>query len=142
MEIVRLSFVITEDDLNSLIVNFVTVPPKIRDLHARVIDDRISLAGVYESILPIRFDTRWKLLVANGKIAAHLADVKSVGVGLGFLKGYILRALSSNSTFLELVDESLVCEIDRFIEEMKVPIKTNLTSVSCENGCVWVKCGT
>ena len=44
MEIVTLRFVVTEDDLNSLLVKFVTAPPKIRDLHFRVMSDALSLA--------------------------------------------------------------------------------------------------
>jgi hypothetical protein len=40
----------------------------------------------------------------------------------------MLRALSSNSTVLELHEESLVFDVDP-LEEMAVPIKTNALGV-------------
>jgi hypothetical protein len=141
MEIVALRFVLTEDDLNTLLVKFVTVPPKIRDLHLRLVPQGFSLAGVYKTIFPIRFDAEWKFFVQNGKLGARLTAVKAVGVGLGFLKNYILKELSSNSTVLELDEESLLFDVDRFLELLTVPIKTNLTSLGCDSGCLVIECG-
>lgn len=140
MEILTLKFVLTEDDLNRLLVKFVAIPPKVRDLHLRVLSEGLALAGVYETILPIRFDTEWSILVENGKIAARLSLIKAVGVGLGFLKGYMLQALSSKSTMLELNEESLVFDVDRFLAEMAVPVKTNLSSVCCDSGRLVIEC--
>ena len=141
MEILTLRFVLTEDDLNNLLVKFVAIPPKVRDLHARVMSESLSLAGVYESILPIPFDTEWRIFVENGKIAARLASIKAVGLRIDFLKGYMLKALSSSSSVLELNEDSLVFDVDRFLEEKSVPIKTNLRSVCCDNGRVVIECG-
>ncbi|HMF48591.1 MAG TPA: hypothetical protein VK603_08110 [Candidatus Saccharimonadales bacterium] len=140
MEIVSLRFVVTEDDLNSLLVKFVTAPPKIRDLHFRVMPDVLSLAGVYETVLRIPFDSEWKFFVQNGRIVARLAAIKVIGIGLGFLKGYVLKALSSNSTVLEFDEESVVFDVDHFFEQMAVPIKTNLLSVCCESGRLVIEC--
>jgi hypothetical protein len=140
MEIVSLRFVVTEDDLNSLLVKFVTVPPKIRDLHFRVMPDALSLAGVYQTVLPIPFNSEWKFFVQNGSIAARLSAIRAIGVSLGFLKGYVLQALSSNSAVLEFKEESLVFDADRFFEAMAVPIKTNLFSVCCESGRLVIEC--
>jgi hypothetical protein len=140
MEIVTLRFVVTEDDLNNLLVKFVTVPPKIRDLHVRIMPEALSLAGVYQTIFSIPFDTQWRIIVINGKIAARASGIKALGVGLGFLKGYMLKALSSNSTVLEFDEGSLVFDVDRFFEKMPVPIKTNLISVCCENGRLVIEC--
>ena len=140
MEIVSLRLVLTEDDLNSLVSRFVTMPPKIRDLRARIIATELALAGVYDSFLPIHFETLWKVSFDNGKIAARLSAIKAVGVGLGFLKNYVLKAMSSNSTLFELKDESLVFDLDRLLADMTVPIKTNLAAISFDSECLVLEC--
>ena len=140
MEIVSLRFVATEDDLNRLLVKFVAAPPKIRDLHFRVMPDALSLTGVYETVLPIPFNSEWKVFVQNGKMVARLAAIKAVGVGLNFLKGYVLKALRPKSTVFEFDEEGLVFDVNRFFEERAVPIKTNLISVCCESGRLVIEC--
>ena len=140
MEIVTLRFVVTEDDLNGLLVKFVTAPPKIRNLHFRVMPDTLSLAGVYETVLRIPFNSEWKFFVQNGRIVARLAAIKVIGIGVGFLKGYVLKALSSNNSVLKFAEESVVFDVDRFFEQMAVPIKTNLLSVCCESGRLVIEC--
>ena len=140
MEIVSLRFVITEDDLNRLLIKFVTAPPKVGNLYLRIKSDGLSLAGVYDTILPMPFETRWNLFVDEGKIAARCSAIKVVGIGLRFLKGYMLQALSSSSTILEIHGESLVFDVERFLEDRAVPMKTNLASVSCESGRLVFEC--
>ena len=141
MEIVTLSFRVTEDELNSLLVRFFRVPPKIRDLHLRVMPDGLLVAGVYATVLPIPFETEWRIFVVNGSITARLAAIKCVGIRLNFLKGYILNTLNTNTTILVVDDESLVFHLDRFLENMTIPLKTNLRSVCCESGRLMIECG-
>ena len=140
MEIVTLRFKVTEDELNSLLVRFVRVPPKIRDLYLRVIPDGLLLTAVYATFLPIPFETEWKILVVNGGITARLAGIKAAGIGLDFLKGYILNALSTDSTIIALSDDSLVFHVERLLEEMSIPVKTNLSSVRCESRQLMIEC--
>ena len=140
MEIVTLRFVVTEDDLNGLFVKFVTAPPKISNLHFRVMPDTLSLAGVYDTVLRIPFNSEWKFFVQNGRIVARLAAIKVIGIGVGFLRGYVLKALSSNNSVLKFAEESVVFDVDRFFEQMAVPIKTNLLSVCCESGRLVIEC--
>jgi len=142
MEIITLRFVVTEDDLNGLLIKFVAIPRKVRDLHLRVTPDGLSLAGVYQTILPIPFNTEWRIVVEAGKLVARLSGMKAVGVGLGFLKGYVLKAVSSSSTLIELKGDRLEFDVDRFLDEMAVPIKTNLQSVCCcDNRRLVIDCG-
>ena len=142
MEIITLRLVVTEDDLNGLLIRFDAVPPKVRDLHLRVTSDGLSLAGVYQTILPIQFNTEWRIVVEAGKLVARLSGMKAVGVGLGFLKGYVLKAVSSSSTLIELKGDRLEFDLDRFLDEMAVPIKTNLQSVCCcDNRRLVIDCG-
>ena len=140
MEIVTLNLVITEDDLNRLLIKFVAAPPKIGNLYLHVKSDGLSLAGIYETFLPIPFDTQWHMFVDNGKIAARCSAIRAVGIRLDFLKGYMLRALSSTSAILEVDEESLVFDVDRFLEEKAVPTKTNLTSIRCESERLVIEC--
>jgi len=141
MEIITLRFVVTEDDLNGLLIRFVAIPRKVRDLHLRVTPDGLSLAGVYQTILPIPFNTEWRIVVEAGKLVARLSGMKAVGVGLGFLKGYVLKAVSSSSTLIELKGDRLEFDVDRSLDKMAVPIKTNLQSVCCDNRRLVIDCG-
>ncbi len=102
--------------------------------------DTLSLAGVYETVLRIPFNSEWKFFVQNGRIVARLAAIKVIGIGVGFLKGYLLKALSSNNSVLKFAEESVVFDVDRFFEQMAVPIKTNLLSVCCESGRLVIEC--
>ena len=53
MEIVSLRLVASDDDLNNLLAKFISAPAKLRDLRIGVIQDGLSVAGVYEAFLPI-----------------------------------------------------------------------------------------
>ena len=76
----------------------------------------------------------WKISVSDRKIVARLSDIKVVGVRLNTLKPYVLNALVSNCNILELRGESVFLDLDRFLAQMTVPIRTNLTSLRCEGG--------
>ena len=139
MEILSLRFLVTEQDLNYLITRFLTLPPKIRDVRVRIATSGIALAGTFETFLPVPFETVWRLFSTDGKIAARLSSVKAVHIPLHFLKGYILQALISNSTLFHVQDETLVFDIDS-LSHCAIPIKTNLTAIHLENGCLVLVC--
>ena len=40
----------------------------------------------------------------------------------------------------QFAEESVVFDVDRFFEQMAVPIKTNLLSVCCESGRLAIEC--
>jgi hypothetical protein len=140
MEIVSLRLLLTEQDLNNLIIRFLKPPPKIRDLHVRIARSGLALAGTYETFLPIPFETIWRLFVSDGKIVARLSAVNAVRIPLHFLKPYILQALRSNSSQLDVNDESVVFDVGRLVSDCPVPIKTNLTAVYLDSQCLVLEC--
>src|SRR6266496_5768894 len=100
MEIVSLRFVATDDDLNSFLAKLVTASPKICDLRIRVIQNALSVTGVYKFfLLPIPFESFWSVSICDGRIAAQFSGFK-VGVRLDFLKGYVLDAIGSKTNLL------------------------------------------
>ena len=141
MEIKSLRFIATEADLNHLVATLLTPPPKVRDLVIRVMPDGLSVMGVYETLLPIPFESFWQISVGDGKVAARFSGIKALGVTVDFLKTYILNALHPNTIKLELRDETFFLDVDRFLAETTVPIQTNLTSVRCEMGQLVIECG-
>ena len=140
MEIVSLRLLLTEQDLNNLITRFLTPPPKIRDVHVRIARSGLVLAGTYETLLPIPFETIWRLFVSDGKIAARLSAVNAVRIPLHFLKPYILQALCSNSSLLEMNGDTVVFDIGRLVSDCPIPIKTNLTAVYLDSQCLVLEC--
>jgi hypothetical protein len=142
MEIVSLKFVASEDDLNNLLVKFVTPSVRVRNLNVHVTPDGLSLMGIYETVISIPFDSVWKISVGKGRIVARLSRIKVAGVRLDFLKSYMLKALRSNTSILEADEEGLVLDIDRLLEKIAVPIRTNLTSVSYDSGRLVIEGGS
>ncbi|MGH7796288.1 MAG: hypothetical protein ACREQ2_15565 [Candidatus Binatia bacterium] len=140
MEIESLRFIATEDDLNELFARLVAPPPKVRDLRLRVIPDRLAVTGAYQTIFPIPFESLWELSVCAGKIAARLSDIKAGGVGTNFMKGYVLSAIGLKTNVFELRDETFSLDLDRFLLEMGVPLRTNLVSVRCERERLVIEC--
>jgi len=141
MRIESLKLIATEDDLNDLFTKLVTLPQKIRDLRVQIVEDRLSVTGVYEMILPIPFESVWDIDVCDGKIAARLAVLKASGVGAGFLKGYILSAMGSKTNLLQLREETLFLDLDSLLMSTAVPVRANLTSIRCDGGRMIIQVG-
>ena len=96
-----LGLVATPDDLNNLLAKLISAPPKLRDLRICVIQDGLSVAGVYETFLPIPFESFWSISICDGKIVARLSGIKIVGLRLDFLKGYVVDAIGSQTNVLQ-----------------------------------------
>jgi len=141
MEIERLRFIATEDDLNRLFSRVLTPPPKFCHLHIKVIPPGLLVSGNYETILSVPFKCLWKLSVIDGKIVAELSDIKCVGIRFNLLERYVLNALISTCNVFELRDESIFLDLDRVLRLKTGPIQTNLTSIRCEVGKVIIECG-
>ena len=141
MEVEFLRFIATDDDLNRVLSRLLSPPSRLRNLAIEVIPDGLLLAGIYETILSLPFKCLWKLSVVDRKIVAELSDIKCVGIRLNLLKRYVLNALISNCNIVELRGESVFIDLDRLLEGMIVPIRTNLSSVCCEAGQLVIECG-
>ena len=134
MEIVSLRLVASDDDLNSLFAKLVAGPPKIRDLRIHIVQDGLSVTGVYETFLPIPFESFWSVSVCDGKIVARLSGIKAVGVGVDFLKAYVVDAIGSKIGVLQRLDETFSLDLDHLLVEAGVALRTNLISVRCAPG--------
>jgi hypothetical protein len=133
---------VSDDDLNCLLAKLFTPPPKVRDLRIRVIPDGLLVTGVYHTIFRIPFQSLWQIYVCGGRVAARLSNVKALGVGLKFLKTYVLNTISSKTNLLQLRDEAFLLNADRCLAEAGVPLRTNLVAIRCERGRLVIECGT
>ena len=75
-------------------------------------------------------------------MAARLSNVKALGVGLKFLKTYVLNTISSKTDLLQLREETFILNVDRCLAEAGVPLRTNLVAVRCDRGQLMIECGT
>jgi hypothetical protein len=141
MEIASLRLVATEDDLNNLLAKLISAPSKLRDLRIRVIQDRLSVTGVYETFLPIPFESFWNISICDGKIAAQLSGIKAIGLRVDFLKTYVADAIGSQSNLLQRRGEAFLLDLDRLVTNAGFPLRTNLAGVRCERGELIIESG-
>lgn len=141
MEIQSLRLLATEEDLNGLIAERVPRMKKIRDLRVKVLPEGISITGSYQTLIEISFEALWEVFIHEGKIAARLQRLKSGGLGMGLLKGYLLAAISSATNMIEIQGETLLFDLDVLLKERGIPLRTNLCSVRCSDGSLMIESG-
>lgn len=141
MEIASLRLIVTQDDLNALCARWIVTPPLLRDLRLYVTPPGLSVTGVYQKILPIRFETLWTFAVDAGKIAARLSDIRVVGMRANFLRSYLMNALASQIPIAQLQEETFLLDLDRLLESRGIPLKIHLAAVRCERGKLVIECG-
>jgi hypothetical protein len=139
MEIQSLRLLATEEDLNGLIAERIPQMKKIRGLRVKVLPEGISITGSYQTLIEISFEALWEVFIHEGKIAARLQRLKSGGLGMGLLKGYLLQAISSATNMIEIQGETLLFDLDVLLKERGIPLRTNLSSVRCSDGRLMIE---
>lgn len=138
MEIASLRLIVTQDDLNTLYA--MVPPPKVRNVRLYISEEGVSVRGVYQAILPLRFATLWTVAVDGGKIAARLSDIRVVGIQANFLRNYLLHTLASQNNTIQLRDEAICLDPNDLLASWRIPLKLHLAAVRCESGNLVIEC--
>ncbi|MGH7825063.1 MAG: hypothetical protein ACREQ7_07785 [Candidatus Binatia bacterium] len=119
------------------------IPPmeKIRDLRLKVIPEGISISGTYQTVIGISFETLWEVFVQESKVAARLQRLKTGGLRVGLLKSYILQAIASATSMIEVEGETLLFDLDLLLKDQGLPLTSNLRSVHCSEGSLIIESG-
>lgn len=134
MDIESLRLVATETELNYLMVKLVPEMKNIRDLHLKLLHTGVSVSGTYQTVIGVPFETLWEVFIQDGKIAARLKGLRTGAFGIGLLKGYVIDAIASATSIVAVQGETLLFDVDLFLERKGVPLRTNLTAVRYGNG--------
>jgi hypothetical protein len=134
MEIQALRIIATEADLNDLAAKLFPQKDNLRDVRINLVPQGVRVTGKYQTVIGIPFDTLWEVSISEGKIVARLAKLKAGALSLGLARGYVLDAIADAVGIVELCDETLLFDLDALLCEKGMPLRTNLTSVRCDDG--------
>ncbi|HEU4345962.1 MAG TPA: hypothetical protein VFU31_30795 [Candidatus Binatia bacterium] len=141
MEIQALRLFASEADLNELACRIVPRGDRIGDLRISLVPAGIRVSGTYQTAIRIPFETLWRISIAGGKIAARLEELKAGPLSLGMIKSYLLDSIAAAMPLLEIRDETLLFDVDSFVQEKGLRLRTNLTSIRCDYGALIIESG-
>jgi hypothetical protein len=137
MEIQVLKLLVTEQEVNALVAREAAGGGTVRDLSVRFGAEGISIKGKYQMVMPMRFETLWKVGVEDGRIVAQLVDMRVVGFPAAMLKGSLMSLIVESiqaDGALEAHGDALRIDVDRLLAQRGFPARTNLTGVRCAAG--------
>jgi hypothetical protein len=134
MEIQLFRLLVTEQELNDLMAKLIPPMEKVRNLRLKLLPEGISISGTYQTLIGVSFETLWEVFIQEGKIAARLQRLKTGGLGMGLLKGYLLQVIAAASPMIEIQSDTLLLDLDRLLEQKGLPLRTNLTALRCSEG--------
>jgi hypothetical protein len=142
MEIQSLKLLVTEQEVNAMVAREAAAGGTVRDVSVRFTPDGIQVKGKYHMVMPMPFETLWRVGIEGGKIVAQLADVRVVGFPAAMLKGslmsVIVESLAADGA-LQAQGDSLRIDLDRLLAQRGFPARTNLTAVRCETGKLFIE---
>jgi hypothetical protein len=142
MEIQALKLLVTEQEVNNLLALDAASGGAVRDLSVRFGADGIAIKGKYQMVMPMPFETLWKVGVEAGHIVAHLLDMKVVGFPAAMLKGSLMSMIVESvqaDGALQAQGDTLRVDVDRLLTQRGFPARTNLTGVRCESGALIIE---
>ncbi|HXG13375.1 MAG TPA: hypothetical protein VNK04_26695 [Gemmataceae bacterium] len=142
MEIHALKLLITQDELNAAAARVLPSEAPLRDVKVRLTAEGVYVEGVYAVLMGLPFETRWKVGVREGKLAARLAGIRVIGVGVGMLNGLLMSAVAeaaAREEALQVEGDTVLLDVDRLLARQGFPSRTNLTAVRCAEGQLWIE---
>jgi hypothetical protein len=137
MEIHSLKLLVFEQEINAILAREKPGGTPVRDLAVRFLAEGVYIKGKYQALMPMPFETTWKVSVEKGQILAHLTELKVVGFGGAMLKGLlmdvIVESLQADGA-VHAEGDRLWIDLDQFLAQRGFPARTNLTAVRCEVG--------
>ncbi|HWO42790.1 MAG TPA: hypothetical protein VNO43_13400 [Candidatus Eisenbacteria bacterium] len=134
MEIQMLRLFASEAELNQWMTKSVPPMERIGDLRLRVSSDGISISGRYYSLIAVTFEMLWHVFVYERKLAARLERVTAAGLGVSWLRTYLLGKIALAAPAIEIEGETLIFDLDAWLERQGLGLRTNLSAVHCRPG--------
>jgi hypothetical protein len=145
VEIQALKLLITEEDLNEVVVNRLPEDPEVRKLRIQLAPEGVYVTGVYQMVFNVPFETLWELAVAEGKLTARLSGFKAMGLPVSLFKSMLMNVVSeavSPIDAIETEDDTLRLDLERLLAGEGFSVRANLSGVRCHAGCLILEAGT
>lgn len=144
MEIHALKLVIDEQEINKLAAQAPLNGVPVRDVTVRITPEGVRVSGKYQAWVSMGFETFWRVAVEEGKIVAHLAEVKVGVMPAAMIKNVltenICAALEAGDA-AEADGDTIRIDLDQLLAHRGFPARTNLTSVRCDAGQITIESG-
>jgi len=144
VEVHSLRLTFTEQDLNALLRKHLPPDQPIEDLQLAISPQSLTVAGVYPLFLQVRFETRWEIGVADGRIVARLAQFKAMGVPGNIFKSAIVKILEDlarDQPWIRANEDSLILDVDAAIGLHAFPAQTHIKAIQCDSGKITILAG-
>jgi hypothetical protein len=144
MELRALELIVTDADLTRELAEHLPRDADVRDLRVRVTTEGVRVAGVYPTLmLPVTFDTLWKIEVCEGIVEARLATVQVAGWQTpGPLRGVIwgmVRDAIPRQHGVTVSDEAIRVDVERILADHGIPLQVKLRAIDCGEGVLVVR---
>ena len=141
MEIQALKLIVNEQDINELARKVPLNGAPVRDISVSISERGVTVRGKYQAWISVAFETMWQVAIENGKIRAHLADVKVVGMPAALVKGMLTDMLGESlvAPGVHVEGEVLWIDLDAVLAGQGFPARTNLTGVRCAAGMIVIE---
>jgi hypothetical protein len=146
MEIQAMRLIITEQDLNDLAAKHLLSDQPIEALVLKITPEGIVISGEYPLFVPVKFESLWELgVLPDGRLTVRLARLKALGMPATALKGLVLNLLEKairQDGWLEIEDDTIRFDLDRFLAKEGLQAKTRLRSLECSAGTLTLAAGS
>jgi len=138
MEIQGLRLVVTDADVRWFLASkHAPDDIPVEDLEVYFIPQGVRLRGKYPtSLLTVPFEMVWEIGVHQRVVWLRLIDFKVVGLPASLLRAPLMNELSRATRHpgIRLENEILYVELDRLLQAKQIPLKANLTGITCTLG--------
>src|SRR5207247_10562556 len=103
----------------------------VEEVRIAVTPDGVVIKGEYPLLVTVSFETLWELSVAEGKLVARLARLRTLGMPMTVLKSAVLGAIAAaarSEDWLQVDKDTVRLDIDRALAKEGLRARTNLTA--------------
>lgn len=137
MDIRSLTLVLTDQDLEELARRQLPGNFPVEELQLRITSEGVLVAGEYPLFVHVHFEMLWTLAVENGKVRAQLERVRALGLPATIFRSMVLKLVQEQigkSPWVEHDGDGVLVDVDRWVREKGVPLRSHLRSVRCHPG--------
>jgi hypothetical protein len=144
MEILALKANLSEQVLNELLARHLPADAPVEALRIAITPEGVVVQGEYPLLVTVSFESLWELSVADGKVLARLARLRTLGMPMPVLRSVVMSAIAAaarSEDWIAVDQETVRIDVDRALAKEGLRARTNLTAVRCEPGVLVIEAG-
>lgn len=138
MDIQALKLLVTEDDINRLIEQYLPAGSPIEEPRVRLLAEGILVQGKYPTPLgKMAFETLWEVSASGNTVRARLETIRVAGLPAKLLRGVLLKTIrdvAEAQPGVRVENEAVEVNVEEAARARGVIVRVELTSVCCSPG--------